>query len=392
MTEFTDGAAVWVPGVVERTYPDGSVRVEFNDGADGVDVPVEVLRPDGVSPGGRPITAQDVRRAYGHGLDRIGVADYLNRIARGAPERGDDEPRPITDDEFVRCPECGGVVRGWVLRRADESRKANRNLPADPEHPVVANMIEAQAMGACDLCASIPTAGSLPVMPPEVREALDWFLCEPETIGRKLNYVGEYAATLVRWLLSVTGDSAEPEQDDGPFGTTCTYCSEAITDDTPVESYGYDDGGDLLHYACSDEGAPSSRSWSLPAPSPDDVTVVHVGGVRFDRDLDMWRDSVNGEALRWGELLDTGTVVEGRGEPADLPPVDPRSEPQAAEPPRFEREVESIAVTLWQLWGDVSPGCVTSPGPIDQRFSDLVRRVRALAAAGAVREEEERDV
>ena len=35
---------------------------------------------------------------------------------------------------------------------------------------------------------------------------------------------------------------------------------------------------------------PSSRSWSLPAPPPDDVTVVHVGGVRFDRDLDMWRD------------------------------------------------------------------------------------------------------
>jgi hypothetical protein len=89
------------------------------------------------------------------------------------------------------------------------------------------------------------------------------------------------------------------------------------------------------------EGAP--RSWSLPDPPPDDVTVVHVqapsGEVfRCVREGRRWRD---GTGRRWfrlhrrrlygfGELLDMGTVVEG--EPP-APPV----------PPQFERGFYRLA-------------------------------------------------
>lgn len=66
--------------------------------------------------------------------------------------------------------------------------------------------------------------------------------------------------------------------------------------------------------------------------------------------------------------------------PADavrLVPVSPSAVP--AEQPRDD-EVESIAVALWHLWGDVSSGAVARPGPVDDRFHELIARVRALAA------------
>lgn len=43
-------------------------------------------------------------------------------------------------------------------------------------------------------------------------------------------------------------------------------------------------------------------------------------------------------------------------------------------------ELESIAVALWHLWADVSPRAATSPGPTDQRFSDLISRIRKVSA------------
>lgn len=343
-------------------------------------------------------------------------------------------------------------------------------------------------------------AGSLPAMPPEVTEALTFMRSNPWVLDPDSTYPGTLIGdtmTVVRWVLSLSNghsDTGEPRCASSAERSTPEQSRGYTLDDAGCRvDDGWDHDGDLiaslqgdmnrlaaerdalvtaarglldaldgliamdydpdraarsmesaippLRALVSDDADPSPRSWSLPAPPPDDVTVVHVGGVRFDRDLDMWRDSVNGEALRWSDLLDTGTVVEGEPRdasiacdaPAPEPPfavgdrvrsksgetlgtvtevgrgqalderrvsfvdgwdrwidvsdLEPAPEPQAAKPPRFEREVESIAVTLWRLWGDVSPGTVTSPGPIDHRFSDLIHRVRALAAAGAERVE-----
>ncbi|RZT87521.1 hypothetical protein EV383_4446 [Pseudonocardia sediminis] len=70
-----------------------------------------------------------------------------------------DETAPPADD-FIPCPECRQSVRRWVVDRAEAS--FGQYLPADPEHPVVATLIENQAMGACRTCGSVPGAAAGP--------------------------------------------------------------------------------------------------------------------------------------------------------------------------------------------------------------------------------------
>lgn len=99
--------------------------------------------------------------------------------------------------------------------------------------------------------------------------------------------------------------------------------------------------------------AAEPRSWSLPAPPPDDVTVVHVGNRRFERLRNgVWWDGRYRESSRsWHELLREGTVVEG--EPP-APECTGDSECAAtrhvhgcfAEQPRFKRGFYRLARDL----------------------------------------------
>lgn len=160
------------------------------------------------------------------------------------------------------------------------------------------------------------------------REAEAWFRRHPDP---EL-WIGDFgdghrhAATIVRaWLAR---DVPAPDDDD-MYGTTCTECLDPLDDDHP---YGTNADGDHVHYACADDVPtdPSPRTWSLPAPPPDDVTVVHIPAAnadltasRFHRDDDgSWWNDAGSQAWGWSQMLGTGTVVEG--EP-------PAPEPQAAE-------------------------------------------------------------
>lgn len=89
----------------------------------------------------------------------------------------------------------------------------------------------------------------------------------------------------------------------------------------------------LIRYFPQENATRCPRTWSLPDPPPDDVTVVHVQAAsgevfRCVREGHRWRDGSGRDLFRlhrrrlfgFGELLDMGKVVEGEA-PAVEPPV-----------------------------------------------------------------------
>ena len=125
------------------------------------------------------------------------------------------------------------------------------------------------------------------------------------------------------------------------------------------------------------------RSWSLPAPPPEDVTVVHVEGDEHSRS---WRRSGathwlpvrpdGGAPVSWADLLDRGTVVEG-GFPVP-PPVFERGFY------RLTRDLDGLRAGLVFLNARYADGWQVLAMP-DNKHSVTDA---ALAAAGAERVED----
>ncbi|BBG01616.1 MULTISPECIES: hypothetical protein [Pseudonocardia] len=375
MTEFKIGNPVLVPGKVIGYDSDGYLLVAFV-GAELEFRPTD-LRPDQEGADtGRPITADDVREAVNkapwtapHPWDA--VAEYLNRIARG------------------------GVVR-----------------QGDIESHRTTSVSDSEG-------ADAPVSGTGEQV-------------SPKTFPQ----IGDRARiTTGAWV--------------GDVGTVNHFKA-------PVSWLLVDEDGDPIGWYSADElelPDRSPRSWSLPAPPPDDVTVVHIpemyelqGGpelYRADDEDGLWWGP-DGALWEWSQMLGNGTVVEG--EPPAPEPVfavgdrvrvkssgrtgvlrevdargrhlifgdneswivgvradnlEPAPEPQAAEPPRFERGFYRLARDL-DVRGDAVPADaeVIVHGPIgrgllwvSQLYSsgdDVCGAISAaaLAAAGAERVEE----
>lgn len=264
---------------------------------------------------GRPITAADVETAHALAPDdrtwMQHIADELNRIARGVPERGDDEPRSGNGGNAGACPACAGGEphEPWTDEDAENVETALRAADADQagHWPTVAGWL------ACEVRRL--RAGSLPAMPPEVTEALEWVRARTGSVddlvvGAAGSGTRNNAATVVRWALSL------PDQDER---AASERVASGVAELAPDRLRDTDQGS---------EWQPGDPVY----PEQDLSGRRHCGPclVAWTADVDRCPEcgQLSTEALR-AELAEARAERVVEGEP-------PAPEPQAAEPPFAE--------------------------------------------------------
>lgn len=163
---------------------------------------------------GRDLTANDVDDALHIDCPtNEQIAERLNRIARGAPERGDE--MTFSRDEDGSGSGFDGI-RSWT----HEVTITERREEPDGLWQTIRDYLDENDLGD-ELLVRLGTSGhfavgSLPAMPPEVTEALDYLSREIDAFAypEVPQEARLHAAALSRWLLSVVeGEPPAPERD-----------------------------------------------------------------------------------------------------------------------------------------------------------------------------------